>query len=170
MGKVDMARIIIIIAALIIGLYLWRWLRGEYQKKGRPFAVKTALVTTAGLLIALAATGRVHWVGAFLASGLAALRFALPLLMRGLPFLQHWSKARAEQNQGDQANNPYAESGEMTDAEAREVLGVEIDAGKTDIIEAHRRLIQKLHPDRGGSDYLAAKINRAKDCLLKQFD
>ena len=83
MGKVDMARIIIIIAALIIGLYLWRWLRGEYQKKGRPFAVKTALVTTAGLLIALAATGRVHWVGAFLASGLAALRFALPLLMRG---------------------------------------------------------------------------------------
>lgn len=52
---------------------------------------------------------------------------------------------------------------DMSEEEAYEILGLENPSSKSEISKAHKRLIQKLHPDRGGSDYLAAKINAAKD-------
>lgn len=57
-------------------------------------------------------------------------------------------------------------SGEMDAEQALAVLGLDAGASKTDIIDAHRRLMQKLHPDRGGTDYLAATLNRAKKVLI----
>ena len=55
---------------------------------------------------------------------------------------------------------------EMTESEARAILGVEADATRDEIVSAHRRIIQKVHPDRGGSSYLATQLNRAKARLL----
>lgn len=56
----------------------------------------------------------------------------------------------------------------MTPEEAYAVLALAPGASKDQIITAHRRLILRFHPDRGGSDYLAAKINQAKDLLIKE--
>ena len=54
----------------------------------------------------------------------------------------------------------------MDEGQALAVLGLDDAASKDDILAAHRRLMQKLHPDRGGTDYLAATLNKAKDVLL----
>jgi curved DNA-binding protein CbpA len=56
----------------------------------------------------------------------------------------------------------------MSREEALAVLGLEEGASKEDIKAAHHRLIAQLHPDKGGSQYLAVKINQAKDILLDE--
>lgn len=67
----------------------------------------------------------------------------------------------------DQQPPPQGNSGgQMRRAEALAVLGLDEKATDEDIVNAHRKLMQKLHPDRGGNDYLASKINQAKDELL----
>lgn len=72
--------------------------------------------------------------------------------------------AEQDASAGRGADRP---AGAMTEAEALAILGLEAGAQAEEIKAAHRRLMQKLHPDRGGSNWMAAKLNEAKDRLLR---
>ena len=67
----------------------------------------------------------------------------------------------------DQASPPSF--GDPAIDEALEILGLEEEPTKEDITKAHRKLINKLHPDRGGSAFLASRVNQARDVLMKKF-
>lgn len=75
-----------------------------------------------------------------------------------------WRAARDEAPLG--ASGGDTQRSDMTRDEARRILGVAADAGDDEILQAWRALMKRNHPDQGGSPYLAAKINQAKETLL----
>jgi hypothetical protein len=84
-------------------------------------------------------------------------------------YLDRRDASWSEHAQSDAAAGRRATTGgKMSEQEAYQILGLEPGAGSDDISRAHRTLMKKLHPDQGGSTYLAARINEAKEILLRR--
>lgn len=144
--------------AVFWALKQWGALSPEQRRRN---GWKLAVAAFLGLLLVLVLTGRVHVIVAGIAALIPLLK-KLPSLLRLLPWLT--GKRYGPQSTGESRNT--GASGRMSEAEACEVLGVDLNCSRDEVVAAHRRLMQKLHPDRGGNDYLAAKVNEAKAVLL----
>lgn len=172
-------------ALLLVGPAIWRavqamraartFARGGAASPGQASDVETAFLAMGLDHDSGRMFGRVK-AGRFAGRELADLD--LPLLLdllaelagadpEGVPLLEAWLD-RAHPNWREAAPPPWprAPGGKMTRAEALEVLGLEEGADAATIRAAHRRLMRAAHPDQGGSDWLAARLNEARDILL----
>ena len=147
------------LGVLIAAVTLLKWYATTDLKNIKRLLAWTGIGLLALAVVFLALTGR---MGAALAALTGLLVWAgriVNLIHMGRRFGGMFGGARGEK---------AAPGGStMTEDEAYRVLGLSRGATADEIKAAHRRLIEQIHPDHGGSDYLAAKVNLAKDFLLK---
>ena len=137
----------------------WEKLSKREQKE---FSKKIAIWGGLGVVFALVATGRANVITGLLAGFIAVASQAKQLVGYFPAFKKIFGESAAADNAGSDVDLT-----DMSRQQAADVLGVEIGASPEEIRLAHKKLMQKIHPDRGGSELLAKQINTAKDVLLK---
>jgi DnaJ-domain-containing protein 1 len=130
------------------------WLVKSSAERRGADATKMATFMTCGVLLGI-------FAALLLVRGAWAL--AIPGVAGALACLLQYQKLAKSQRKAPILTTTSG----MSLAEARAVLGLQESATLDEIKAAHRKLIDQLHPDKGGTDYLAAQINAAKDTLLK---
>jgi len=138
-----------------------RYINRQAPKDKKKTMLKVGLYTAAAVLILLVATGRAHWLAAAFGALLPFVQKVSGLAFRFLPFLNGLRQKQQHAEQSKPSVNDDVDK-------ALQIFGIDSVSSEEQIIQRHRELMQKNHPDRGGSDYLAAQINEAKEVLLKQ--
>jgi len=159
---------ILLLLVPVIAIYLAiRWFQKTPAEEAGRRIKKTGWIVAILLLLVLAGSGKLNVLFAALGVAIAFMVRLMPVILQYAPQLHRlWQNLN---NGNAQENRQYKRRparGGISKDEALEILGLKSGASQKDIIEAHRKLISKLHPDRGGSDYLAAQINLAKKILL----
>lgn len=153
-----------LLAAFLLLMLLNWWANADTTTAKSSILVLIIALCTL-LSVALIAMGK--GILALIPSGYALFRLLAPYAGRAL-----FRKATSgRQNRGaGQAQRPGDPSaaGSLNRTEALDVLGLEEGAGQDEILAAYKRLMAQVHPDKGGSDWMAAKLNDARRILLDE--
>ncbi len=117
------------------------------------------------VLMLFIVTGKAHLLGIMLAGLVPFLKNIAPYLLQYGPKLYKQAQQQTSETAGSPPSPP---SGNMSREEALEILGLQEGCSEEEIKAAHRHLMQKFHPDHGGNDYLATKLNQAKQRLMQR--
>ncbi len=136
--------------ALAVALFVgWMWMRSEVIRRGG-WRVGAGLLAVVLVLVGAAVSIKGDWI------------IGLPMVLLAL-----FSAAGGRINRRPRTAPPAPEPAGMSVAEARSILGVADGATPQEIRAAYTRLMQRAHPDKGGTTGLAAQLNAARDRLLK---
>lgn len=159
-------RLFLALVALIGIMWYLSWYRRASPKQRNQSLLAILLYGLGAALLLLVITGKIHALFAILSA-------LVPWVNRLLAARLIWRQFNGfRANAGPAPNSGHRQTrtspGVMTREEALEILGLNADADKEEIIAAHKKLMQKIHPDKGGSSFLASQINQAKDTLLNR--
>lgn len=155
-----MAKLIILLALIFLAWYLRNRFIGTPKADRKRLITGWLLWLTVAIVVAMALTGRLHWIGGLMALSVPFIRqFALWFMQRKL------SEMDAKSN-----SQEVSSESEMDRQKALQILNLGEQPSREEIVQAHRKMMQKNHPDQGGSDYLAAMLNQAKDLLIQELN
>ena len=152
-------RIFLALVALIGLMWYLSWYRKSSPEKRNKSLITLMLYGVGAALLILVVTGKIPWLFAIVSA-------AVPWINRVLTMHAIWQRFSGHRQSGPRSSRQSPGTASMSVEEALEVLGLQPGASKEEIVTAHKRLMQKIHPDKGGSGYLARRINQAKDVLL----
>jgi len=153
---------LLLISAIAAMLYVTKRWQSLPEDQRKEFAFKAALWGGAAIVLALVLAGRAHWLMGLLAALIALAGRAVQLAQ----YVPVFKKLFGEFQAGGDSTQAATASQAMSVREAADILGVSEQADAEEVRLAHKKLMQKIHPDRGGTDALAIQINNAKEVLL----
>ena len=145
---------LLLVIGLILGIFaMYRFFLRAEVREIKALILAALIITICLALFVLAVTGR--------------LPAAIAIVAALSPFVIGWFTNK--RRRASAYDRQVGDTGKAMDAkEARRVLGVDENASEIEIKEAYKKLMKKVHPDQEGSQWMAEKLNEAKDLLLKK--